>query len=170
MSKSVEIQLNNPYIIWSCCSYVTDQGSINHQLLKMCTQTNFRKNGRRCPGLPYFLKPCPNHLIFAVFSSSLCSHYFCSLSLLSPVLTPSSWFFLSSLSHSSFSPSSHAPVLAPLSSSFQRQLTSLSASGSTADNSRPLPARRSALADSSAELCRHRIVGAEERLPARHYR
>ena len=36
VSKSPEIQLNNLYMIWSCCSYVTGQGSINHQLLKVC--------------------------------------------------------------------------------------------------------------------------------------
>ena len=50
VSKSVEIQLNNLYIIWSCCSYVTDQGSINHQLLKVCPpKPNLEKMAEGAP-------------------------------------------------------------------------------------------------------------------------
>ena len=50
-------------IIWSCCSDVTDQGTINHRLLKVCPPTPIlEKNGRRCLGLPYLLKHCDAHL------------------------------------------------------------------------------------------------------------
>ena len=65
VSKSVEMQLNNLYIIWSCFCYVTDQGSISQQLLKVCPPKQI-KNGRNCPSptynlyiLDFFLYLCP---------------------------------------------------------------------------------------------------------------